>query len=150
MSVQDFMEIHKVVEIFQTGSKWWIDWQRNIAVPLRYSTLVHRVNTWSSEVPTWVNTSSSSFPVHQNSSLLYYTLCGCHSDKLARGTFLQELEFVPSVWNNFLSWVYSTSPDVLWDSRPLRLSTVCHFLPGICRLVISLPIVLARQWATWS
>ena len=36
----------------------------------------------------------------------------------------------------------------MWDSRPLRLSTVCHFLPGICGLVISLPIVLARQRPT--
>lgn len=47
------------------------------------------------------------------------------------------------------SGVDSTSPDVLWDSRPLRLSTVCHFLPGIRGLVISLPNVLARQWPTW-
>lgn len=47
------------------------------------------------------------------------------------------------------SGVDSTSPNVLWDSRPLRLSTVCHFLPGIRGLVISLPIVLARQWPTW-
>lgn len=39
--------------------------------------------------------------------------------------------------------------DVLWDSRPLRLSTSCHFLPGIRGLLISLPITLARQRLTW-
>lgn len=39
--------------------------------------------------------------------------------------------------------------DVLWDSRPLRLSTSRHFLPGIRGLVISLPITLARQRLTW-
>lgn len=133
----------------------WIQVIKNIAVPKiptrqKHLTLVHRVHAWSCEVLSWADMSSSSFPLHQNSSLLYYRLCCCHSDKLATATVLQELEFVPSVWNNFLSGVYSTSPDVLWDSRPLRLSTVCHFLPRIRRLVISLPIVLARQWPTWS
>lgn len=40
------------------------------------------------------------------------------------------------------------SPNGLWDSRPLRLSTDCHFLSGIYESVISLPIVRAKMQPT--
>lgn len=72
------------------------------------------------------------------------------SDKLARGTVVQEFKYVPILWNNSLSFRGGFHIAwCLWDSRPLRLSTVCHFLPGIHGLVISLPIVLAGQRPTW-
>lgn len=41
--------------------------------------------------------------------------------------------------------IESPRPNNLWDSRPLTLSTMCHFLFGIHRSGKSLPIVPAKQ-----
>lgn len=83
-------------------------------------------------------------PIHQNSFLVLQTVL------LSEGQLDRNQNMCPVCdITSSPSGVDSILHDVLWDSRPLRLSTVCHFLTGIHGLVISLPIVLARQWPTW-
>lgn len=55
---------------------------------------------------------------------------------------LSEIISFPSGWTH-MAWCS------VGFTVALRLSIVCHFLPGIHGLVISLPIVFAKQWPTW-